>query len=70
VTPQRLRERFPSKHLGTVLRFEEADAGRVTHLLDNRLNDYHSLAWMPDGQIVATQQGMRATIWKLTPECK
>jgi len=45
-------------------------SGRVTRLLDNRQNDYHSLAWMPDGQIVATQQSMRATIWKFTPERK
>jgi hypothetical protein len=44
--------------------------GRVTRLLNNGLNDYHSLAWMPDGQIVATQQGMRATIWKFTPSSK
>ena len=42
-------------------------SGRVTRLLNNGLNDYHSLAWMPDGQIVATQQGLRATIWKFTP---
>ena len=45
-------------------------SGRVTRLMNNSLNDYHSLAWMPDGQIVATQQGMRATIWKFTPEVK
>jgi C-terminal processing protease CtpA/Prc len=25
---------------------------------------------MPDGQIVATRQGLRATIWKFTPEGK
>jgi hypothetical protein len=30
-------------------------SGRVTRLMDNGLNDYHSLAWMPDGHIVATQ---------------
>ena len=45
-------------------------SGCVTRLLDNRQNDYHSLAWMPDGQIVATQQSMRSTIWKFTPERK
>ncbi len=44
--------------------------GRVTRLLDNGLNDYHTLAWMPDGQIVATRQGLRSTIWKFTPEGK
>ena len=43
-------------------------SGHVTRLLENGLNDYHSLAWMPDGQIVATQQGLRATIWKFTPD--
>jgi hypothetical protein len=45
-------------------------SGRVTRLLNNGLNDYHSLAWMPDGQIVATEQGMRATIWKFMPSGK
>src|SRR5262249_16317429 len=35
--------------------------GRVTRLLENGLNDYHTLAWMPDGQIVATRQGLRST---------
>ena len=45
-------------------------SGRVTRLLNKGLNDYHSLAWMPDGQIVATQQGMRATIWKFAPGVK
>jgi hypothetical protein len=45
-------------------------SGRVTRLLNNGLNDYGALAWMPDGQIVATQQGLRATIWKFTPSGK
>jgi hypothetical protein len=45
-------------------------SGHVTRLMNNEMNDYHSLAWMPDGQIVATKQGIRATIWKFTPEGK
>jgi hypothetical protein len=45
-------------------------SGRVTRLVNNELNDYHSIAWMPDGQIAATQQGLRASIWKFTPDGK
>jgi hypothetical protein len=48
----------------------DMSSGRVTRLLNNGLTDYHSLAWMPDGKIVATQLGARATIWKFTPASK
>jgi predicted Ser/Thr protein kinase len=48
----------------------DMSSGRVTRLLNNGLTDYHSLAWMPDGKIVATQLGARATIWKFTPANK
>jgi hypothetical protein len=48
----------------------DMSSGRVTRLLNNGITDYHSLAWMPDGKIVATQLGARATIWKFTPSSK
>ena len=31
---------------------------------------YHPLARIPDGQIVATQLGLRSTTWKFTPDRK
>jgi len=40
--------------------------GRMMRLKADDLTDHHS-AWMPDGRIVATQIGLRATMWKFTP---
>jgi serine/threonine protein kinase len=45
-------------------------SGHITRLLSDVLNDYHSLAWMPDGQIIATRQGLHSSLWKFMPERK
>jgi Tol biopolymer transport system component len=41
--------------------------GRVSRVTDD-LSDHQSSAWTPDGHIVTLQQGLRATLWKFTPE--
>lgn len=43
-------------------------SGRVTRIPSDNLSDYHSMAWLPDGQVLALQIGIRAKIWKFTPE--
>jgi eukaryotic-like serine/threonine-protein kinase len=42
--------------------------GRVTRIPSDTVSDYHSMSWLPDGQIVALQIGLRATIWKFKLE--
>jgi serine/threonine protein kinase/WD40 repeat protein len=42
--------------------------GRVTRIPSDNNSDYHSMAWLPDGQVVALQIGLRATIWKFKRE--
>jgi serine/threonine protein kinase len=43
-------------------------SGRVTRIPSDNLSDYHSMGWLPDGQVLALQIGVRAKIWKFTPE--
>jgi hypothetical protein len=42
--------------------------GRIIRLRSDNASDYHSMAWLPDGQVVALKIGERATIWKFKPE--
>ena len=42
--------------------------GRITRIPSDNTSDYHSMAWLPDGQIVALKIGLRATIWKFKRE--
>ena len=41
--------------------------GRVTRLPSDEVSDYHSMAWTPDGQIVALHVGLRSTLWRFQP---
>src|SRR5713226_5200376 len=41
-------------------------SGRVTRIPSDNLSDYQSMAWLPDGQVLALQIGVRAKIWKFT----
>ena len=43
-------------------------SGRITRIPSDKLSDYHSMAWLPDGQVLALQTGVRGTIWKFKPE--
>ena len=38
--------------------------GRLTRLPSDEVSDYHSMAWLPDGQIMALHIGMRSTLWR------
>jgi hypothetical protein len=42
--------------------------GLVTRISSENTSDYNSIAWLPDGQLVALQIGLRATIWKFKRE--
>jgi eukaryotic-like serine/threonine-protein kinase len=42
--------------------------GRITRVPGDTLSDHHSAVWTPDGRILATQVGLRATLWKFQPE--
>jgi hypothetical protein len=39
-------------------------AGRLTRLSSDDVNDYQSMAWLPDGQIMALHNGVRSTLWR------
>ncbi len=41
--------------------------GRVTRLASDDVSDYHSMAWLPDGRILALRIGLRSTLWKFQP---
>jgi WD40 repeat protein len=43
-------------------------SGRITRIPSDNLSDYHSMAWLPDGRVLALQIGLRAKIWKFTPK--
>jgi serine/threonine protein kinase/WD40 repeat protein len=42
--------------------------GRITRIPSDNVSDYHSMAWLPNGQVMAVQIGLRATIWEFKPE--
>lgn len=44
--------------------------GRITRVPGDPLSDHHSAVWTPDGKIISTQAGLRATIWKFRMEGK
>jgi WD40 repeat protein len=44
--------------------------GRMTRIKTDQSGDYHSMAWTPDGQVVAGASEVRSTIWKFTPESR
>ena len=44
--------------------------GRITRVPGDILSDHHSAVWAPGGKIVSTRTGLRATMWKFTPEGK
>jgi hypothetical protein len=41
--------------------------GRVTRLTADDVSDYHSMAWLPDGRIMALHIGLRSTLWRFQP---
>jgi len=45
-------------------------SGRVTQVPGDSLSDHHSAVWTPDGEILSSQVGLRATIWKFQAEGK
>jgi hypothetical protein len=42
--------------------------GRVTRIASDDVSDYHSMAWLPDGRILAMHIGLRSTPWKFQPQ--
>ncbi|MBZ5582276.1 MAG: protein kinase [Acidobacteriia bacterium] len=44
--------------------------GLITRQLADNQNDFHTMAWTRDGRIVALKTGLRAAIWKFTPDSK
>jgi eukaryotic-like serine/threonine-protein kinase len=42
--------------------------GHITRVPGDNLSDHHAALWTPDGHIISTQIGLRATIWKFQPE--
>ena len=41
--------------------------GRVTRVASDDVSDYHSMAWLPAGRILALRVGLRSTLWKFQP---
>jgi eukaryotic-like serine/threonine-protein kinase len=41
--------------------------GRLTRLPSDEVSDWHSMAWLPDGQIMALHVGLRSTLWRFQP---
>ncbi len=42
----------------------DTGSGRLTHIPSDDASDYHSMAWLPDGRIMALHIGVRAALWK------
>jgi WD40 repeat protein len=42
--------------------------GKITRVPTDGVSDHHYFAWAPDGKILTQSVGMRASIWKFTPE--
>ena len=38
--------------------------GKITRLPADEGSDYHAMAWLPDGRIVALELGVRSTLWR------
>jgi hypothetical protein len=43
-------------------------SGRITRLPSDDVSDYHSMAWLPDGRIMALHVGLRSTLWRFQQE--
>ena len=41
--------------------------GRVMRIASDDVSDYHSMAWLPDGRILALRIGLRSTLWRFHP---
>jgi hypothetical protein len=41
--------------------------GRITRIASDDVSDYKSMAWLPDGRILALHVGLRSTLWKFQP---
>jgi hypothetical protein len=41
--------------------------GRVQPLPFDKTSDYASMAWLPNGRIIALRIGMRSTLWRFAP---
>jgi len=41
--------------------------GRVTRIASDDVSDYHSMAWLPDGRILALRVGLWSSLWKFQP---
>jgi WD40 repeat protein len=41
--------------------------GRITRIVSDDVSDYKSMAWLPDGRIMAMHVGLRSTLWKFHP---
>ncbi|HEY2859034.1 MAG TPA: protein kinase [Terracidiphilus sp.] len=41
--------------------------GHVTRVASDDVSDYFSMAWLPDGRIMALRVGLRSTLWKFQP---
>jgi hypothetical protein len=41
--------------------------GRIKRIPSDNLNDYQSVGWTPDGQVMALKIGLRATLWEFQP---
>jgi WD40 repeat protein len=41
--------------------------GRITRIVSDDVSDYKSMAWLPDGRILALHVGLRSTLWKFQP---
>jgi len=46
----------------------DTNTGRITRLPSDDVSDYHSMAWLPDGRIVALHTGLRASLWRFQRE--
>jgi hypothetical protein len=42
--------------------------GRITRIASDDVSDYKSMAWLPDGRILALHVGLRSTLWKFQPK--
>jgi len=40
--------------------------GRVTRVVSDDVSDYHSMAWLPGGRILALRVGLRSALWKFS----
>jgi hypothetical protein len=41
--------------------------GRVQPLPFDKTSDYVSMAWLPNGRMIALRVGMRSTLWRFAP---